>query len=146
MSTRSAIIIKRGEKDFAGIYCHFDGYTEGVGQMLLDHYNDVDKINDLIDLGDISILAPEVHPQGNTHSFAAPEQGVVLAYGRDRGDKHCATKLGNTARRVATQIGHNGYVYLFKDGKWEVNGVDLEKALDDIKKQKNEPLEDRYWE
>ncbi len=70
MSTRSRIGIIRDSGDsnpvVESIYCHFDGYPEGVGQMLLDHWTDEDKINDLIELGDLSSLGSVI---GEKHNF-----------------------------------------------------------------------------
>jgi hypothetical protein len=48
MATRSTIWVKT-DKGFRGIYCHFDGYLEGVGEKLYYHYKDLDKIDKLID-------------------------------------------------------------------------------------------------
>ena len=36
MSTRSYIGKKHNDDTFTAIYCHFDGYPEGVGQTLVD--------------------------------------------------------------------------------------------------------------
>ena len=55
MATRSMI-----GKDYGGeikaIYCHWDGYIQGVGQTLKEFYTDESKIDDLIKLGSISSL------------------------------------------------------------------------------------------
>ena len=57
MSTRSVIINHyENENCFKSIYCHYDGYPEGVGQTLKDNYICSEKINNLINGGDISSL------------------------------------------------------------------------------------------
>lgn len=69
MSTRSRIGIIRtlGDRPVVeSIYCHFDGYPEGVGQTLLDHWTDEKKINRLIALGDLSSLGSVI---GRKHDF-----------------------------------------------------------------------------
>ena len=38
------------------IYCHHDGYPNGVGQMLKEHYTSDNKIDELISLGAITSL------------------------------------------------------------------------------------------
>lgn len=91
MSTRSVIGILRknskGEAEVKSISCHFDGYPDGVGLELCTHYTDIEKIRALINLGDISALAPEVNPDPKTpHTFDNPQKGVVIAYVRDRGE------------------------------------------------------------
>lgn len=61
MSTRS-LICKYDEqkKAYRAIYCHFDGYIEGVGSMLDANYDTIDKVNALFKLGDISSLKATV--------------------------------------------------------------------------------------
>ena len=87
MATRSRIGILNPDSSITSIYCHYDGYLKGVGQTLVRHYKDEDKIRALISLGDISYLEPEVSPpDGAGHSFDAPIRGVTVAYGRDRGE------------------------------------------------------------
>lgn len=127
MSTRSAILQKT-ENGYRGIYCHFDGYEEGVGATLLEHYQDEDKITRLLDLGSISSLDERVEPVGK-HSYDIPEKGTTIAYHRDRGEKEQPAIEGPTVEAVAPKIGHNGYVYVWEDGEWTVNGQSLAEAL-----------------
>ena len=117
MATRSNIGIVNLDKSITGIYCHFDGYPEYVGKMLLNHYNNDDIVNGLMNLGDLSILSENMNPTG-PHSFNNPQKGVCVAYGRDRGE-------GGTNSRTFEDLGeyeHFGsgvdYQYLFEDGKW----------------------------
>lgn len=49
MSTRTAIFKEQENGDFLGIYCHHDGYIDGVGATLLKHYKDPKKTQQLID-------------------------------------------------------------------------------------------------
>jgi hypothetical protein len=56
MSTRSRIGMIYPNGEIKSIYCHFDGYFRGVGATLLEHYTTFDKVNELIELGDISAL------------------------------------------------------------------------------------------
>ena len=95
MSTRSLIGILTGEnKDkIEYIYCHFDGYLEGVGETLGNEYRDIEKVKQLIALGDLSCLAEKVNPDPDKpHSFDGQYDGtgvqedVCIAYGRDRGE------------------------------------------------------------
>ena len=84
MATRSRIGILRNNV-VQSIYCHWDGYVEHHGPILLEHYNAYEKISELMNLGNISSLAPKIAPTGN-HSFDEPEDDVVVAYHRDRGE------------------------------------------------------------
>lgn len=51
MSTRTAIFKEQPDGSFQGIYCHHDGYIEGVGATLLNFYQDPTKIQRVIDAG-----------------------------------------------------------------------------------------------
>lgn len=79
MSTRSNIAIKRKDGTRTGIYCHFDGYIEGVGVTLQLAYNTAEKVEELLKLGNISALGYY------TESRDTNENGTI-AYHRDRGE------------------------------------------------------------
>jgi hypothetical protein len=84
MATRSRIAIEKEDGRVYSIYCHNDGYPEHNGAVLHHYYQDREKVERLIALGDISSLSEKVEPTG-PHSFNSPERGVVVAYHRDRG-------------------------------------------------------------
>lgn len=85
MSTRSSIgILKDGK--VRQVYCHCDGYIEHNGYILFSHYNSSDKVEKILELGDLSFLTKQLEPTGE-HSFDDPEGGVTVAYHRDRGEK-----------------------------------------------------------
>jgi hypothetical protein len=118
MSTRSAIIIENADGTAEGIYCHFDGYPEHHGPILLGHYLNEESARNLVALGDISSLAEDI---GEKHDFNRCPDNVVNAYGRDRGETDVESKAGKSWREVASGIGHNGHVYVYrvrKDGGW----------------------------
>jgi hypothetical protein len=128
MSTRSAIIEKLPNGRYRGIYCHFDGYPEGVGAVLAEHYTDPAKVSRLIELGAISACYERVEPTGKReHTFDNPEEGTTIAYHRDRGEEKHGPRDGSL-KDVVASIGHNGYVYVF-DGAWLLNGESLAEQL-----------------
>ena len=96
MSTRSHIGIWNEDGSLDVIYCHWDGYPSYNGAVLLRHYQDPEKIRELIALGDISSLAESVKPAEGEHSFESPQEGVVVAYGRDRHEDGVDTKHFDT--------------------------------------------------
>lgn len=98
MSTRSTISIQT-PKGIRSIYCHFDGYLRHNGKILLENYDTPDKVNALIDLGDISSLGENLEK--------------TVAYHRDRGEP-----LRINECSVAYDIDEQDYNYLFKDGSW----------------------------
>lgn len=117
MATRSRIGIKNLDGSIESIYCHFDGYPKGVGKVLKEFYTDESKIRELLALGDISILGPELYPT-KEHTFQNPEEGVTLAYGRDRGEKETESITHYTIRGFLN-VGEE-YNYLFQNGVWEI--------------------------
>lgn len=56
MSTRALIAKELKNGKYKTIYCHSDGYPKGVGKTLLTEYNTEEKLDALLDLGDLSIL------------------------------------------------------------------------------------------
>ena len=87
MSTRSRIAIKRKDGSYDSVYCHFDGYPSGVGNTLVNNYNNSSDAEKIIKLGDLSVLGSKLEPnKGTKHTFDEPQKGVTIAYGRDRGE------------------------------------------------------------
>ena len=58
MSTRSNIVIQAPDGKVMSIYCHYDGYPEHNGKMLLEHYDTTDKVSRLFEIGSIRSLKP----------------------------------------------------------------------------------------
>lgn len=56
MATRSLIGIQLNNEVTKIIFCHYDGYPSGVGQMLVNNYNTSEIVDELIELGDLSAL------------------------------------------------------------------------------------------
>jgi len=128
MATRSTIAMKRNDGTYAQIYCHFDGYPEHNGRILMEHYSNPNRLAKLIDLGDLSVLAPELAPpQSKAHSFREPIEGVCVAYGRDRGDSglNCAAHVYDSEEDFRNYRSHEEFDYLFEEGVWWVNGRKL---------------------
>ena len=124
MSTRSHIGIWNEDGTLDVIYCHWDGYPAHNGAVLLHHYQDLDKIRELIALGDISSLAESVKPVEGEHTFESPQEGVVVAYGRDCHEDGVSTKhfdeFDEYRKLMRSEGGYIEYVYLYKvaDRKW----------------------------
>jgi hypothetical protein len=142
MSTRSAIILKTSEGKYRSIYCHSDGYLEHNGKILHEHFQDPEKVEQLINLGGLSVLAPEI---GEKHDFddfdwmleylrkgdregreADPRNNWCRFYHRDRGEPWDSNKPEEfSVMNIAHYRSHYGaeYIYLFEDGVWKVHDV-----------------------
>lgn len=133
MSTRSTIARLENGKVIS-IYCHFDGYPEGVGTVLRQNYTDEGKIKELVNLGDISFIDEFVTPVGTQHSFETPEVGVTVAYGRDRGETGTEPKEYETLQEWlgATQSRFSmiDYAYLWNGLEWQGWNCFSQEAID----------------
>jgi len=118
MATRSNIAYKTPEGKIRSVYCHWDGYPEHNGEMLRRHYSDYDKIVQLVSLGQISSLAPNINPQGD-HSFDTPQEGVTVFYGRDRGERRVEFVEYDDIPSWIDDM--EEYAYLWDGNDWLVN-------------------------
>jgi len=128
MSTNSTITVRTAENERKSIYCHWDGYPSYNGRLLLEHYNTLAKAKALVKLGWLSVLNENiVQPKGEVHTFEKPYKNVNIYYGRDRGeeDVECQTLKNSDS------IDKQEYNYLFKNGKWFVNGEVLTPEICD---------------
>lgn len=62
MSTRSYICKELPNGKYKTIYCHFDGYVDHNGLFLNDIYNTEKKVDELINLGNLSTLGLVIKP------------------------------------------------------------------------------------
>tara|TARA_R100001224_G_scaffold64453_1_gene38600 strand:- start:632 stop:1117 length:486 start_codon:yes stop_codon:yes gene_type:complete len=58
MSTRSNIVLLRENGSCSAVYCHYDGYLEHNGKMLLDNYSSTEDVRVLVAMGNIRSLKP----------------------------------------------------------------------------------------
>ena len=124
MSTRSAIAIMDEDGKIHSVYCHWDGYLDHNGAILERHYTKREKIEELLKLGSISLLAERVTPEeGEEHNFEKPVNGVVVAYHRDRGDEYHTPNIWDDAEDFVKNVERcywAEFAYLWKDSRWMV--------------------------
>ena len=133
MATRSRIGLKLDDGTIKQVYCHWDGYVEGVGLTLVENYNTIDKVEELINLGDISSLGFKLSTD-EPHTFDNPAQGVTVAYNRDRGESgvEAQTLTMDEWMSVAYSSPIDFY-YLFSDGEWWVFKLSRQKGWKNVK-------------
>jgi len=129
MGTRSRIGVMHGDK-VKSIYCHYDGYLEHNGQVLAQYYDSA-KANNLVALGDMSTLRPQIGEKHAFSQFDLPPEEVeaykeltrdwCTFYGRDRGEVS-VWKVANTFEEFLEQADDCSaeYYYIMKDGVWYV--------------------------
>lgn len=117
MATRSTIAVVNPDDSVSQIYCHWDGYPSHNGRILKEFYNNLELAQELVSLGDLSVLAERLHPEGD-HTFEAPEDGTCVFYGRDRGESGTEPRhYWNVKMYLLSRRGEE-FDYLFKDGEW----------------------------
>lgn len=130
MSTRCMIGKVEENGKIRCIYCHHDGYPDGVGQTLVDFY-DESNIDELLDLGDLSSLGnnpmtvsdywtsddPYVRDQAFSGEFC-------ISY-RDRGETNIDAKVYNSSRECYKDARScwAEFLYLFINNKWFVSDM-----------------------
>lgn len=129
MATRSAIGMRTVTGQITAVYCHWDGYPSNNGRILQEHYTDPDKIVELITLGGISSLRPEI---GVKHPFSKFEckdgeydealyEDMTTFYHRDRGED-LEVRVFNDAMDFVENFGWSvEYYYLWNGKEWLVN-------------------------
>ena len=134
MATRSTISFYSKDNDeIHTIYCHWDGYLSNNGKILVEHYQDKNKILGLIALGNISKLDKDIDLVEG-HSFDNPVNGHVVAYCRDRGEswEHCKAKTYTSIDDMLKNEQQSfNYIYYEDLSRWGVIYDDEEQAVVD---------------
>jgi len=115
MATRSYIGIKNLDETVNFIYCHWDGYPNYNGVILKEHYQTIEQTNELLDLGDLSVLAE------NTDK--------CVAYGRDKGETDVAKQVAIPLNDIITDWTVD-YVYVFDNNKWTCYSTNNGKPIE----------------
>lgn len=127
MGTRSRIAVMHGDV-VKSVYCHWDGYLSWNGKLLQEHY-DSTKANQLVALGDLSSLKPEIgeaHPFGYHGTDISAEDyekqfgNMCTFYARDRGETGTEWKVAHSFAEFLEQVDNccGEYYYIIKDGVW----------------------------
>ena len=132
MATRSRIGVMHGNV-VKHVYCHWDGYLAHNGDILQKNYDSV-KANNLVALGDISSLRPEI---GEKHEFSRLDStlsedeyeklygDMTTFYGRDRGETGTEWKVSHSFEDFLDSVEGCGaeWYYVMKDGVWYCGNV-----------------------
>jgi hypothetical protein len=129
MGTRSTIALEFADGTVQQVYCHWDGYLEHNGKILFENYSNPFKLRDLIDLGDLSSLRPEVGekhafsqfdlPADEVESFKEETEDMCTFYGRDRGETGTGAKKFKDFEDYKANHQYEEYEYILRN----VNGV-----------------------
>ena len=111
MGTRSRLGLELSDGSILSIYSHFDGYPEFNGVKLVENFNTLDKVKELIDMGDISCLWTNVGWNQETLEETGP-----LPYS-SRGED-CPPRLDADLCEYLLPDGAEEYHYVFRNGEW----------------------------
>jgi len=140
MATRSTIALEFDKGYVSQVYCHWDGYIEHNGKILLEHYSNPKKLEELLSLGDLSQLGPNI---GEKHPFEESTKNCKF-YGRDRGEKDVQAENFKDFEEMLDKAGFQEYNYILRnDGNWYVNFGDSKKftlLTQEFKKIESESL------
>ena len=114
MGTRSRVGVMHGST-CKSVYCHYDGYLEYTGKLLLDHYNSA-TANQLVALGDNSGVQKTLEGM-NFYS--------------DRGETDVSWQVAHTFEEFLEQVDNCGgeYYYIMRDGEWYAGCIYEAKGL-----------------
>ena len=119
MATRSTIALEFADGSVGQVYCHWDGYLEHNGNILLHYYSDPFKLQKLIDLGDLSVLHAEI---GEKHDFNDQYKDGCTFYNRDRGEDNVNARYFKDFADYKANHQYEEFEYILRtDGVWYVS-------------------------
>ena len=118
--TRSQIGMIMPNGRVVAAYCHWDGYPDHVGNMLKKHYTNPKTVRELMSLAHAGISSLDKSIKGGpNHSFADPQRGETVFYGRDRGeDNDMTTVYRDPSDYEANAEQEFAYLYNPKTKQW----------------------------
>ena len=118
MATRSTIAIQLENGSIKQVYCHWDGYLENNGKILMKYYNNAEIIKELISKGSISSLGININPSKDSkYYFNSPQKDVCVFYHRDRNEELYIDSFENF-EEYSKNGNFEEFNYIFKDNEW----------------------------
>ena len=148
MATRSTIAIEHQDGTVEQIYCHWDGYLDHNGRLLLEHWTDPAKLRQLIDLGNLSVLGAVLGDQWSViraqHDNSSKFEEPCTFYGRDLKYEDTGPKQFKNFDDYAQNHEYQAYEYILRrDGKWYVQSYQTNNRLIELIEAYNmQPAED----
>ena len=113
MSTRGRVGLELADGSILSIYSHYDNYPEWAGRILRTHYNTREKVETLIDSGDVSCLWTDKDWNGKEWNDCKYK---ALTYA-SRGD-NCPPRLDADLCEYLLPDNSEEFAYVFRSGKW----------------------------
>ena len=151
MSTRSMIAKRDNDGRIQAVYCHGDGYPSHNGRILFEHYQDTEKIDELIKHGSLSVLGANIGTRWAWNDYINrtieqrynefEKRNQCIFYHRDRNDSvsYCRAKQYQNTETFLQQSNHVNFCYIFDmpTNNWHMvekrrDYPDTEEALVDV--------------
>lgn len=119
MATRS-MIWQKTEQGYRGVYCHWDGYPEGVGRTLQEHYSDPSKVDALLEYAHtrkMTLHTLRENPDNSVWEVFTPSEKPD----REGGHPLPSSRSFMDTRRDFLAI---NWSYIFDGKSWETHRVD----------------------
>tara|TARA_B100002019_G_scaffold216949_1_gene189630 strand:- start:632 stop:1045 length:414 start_codon:yes stop_codon:yes gene_type:complete len=113
MATRARIGIQNDDGTIRSVYHHWDGYPEWLGKTLRQHFDTVDKVNTLIDGGDMSSCRTNVGFNNETRETTGP------LYYSERGETTPAKVNSSFELYMGNNNALEEFYYLFLNNEWK---------------------------
>ena len=115
MATRGRVGLELSNGNILSIYSHWDNYPEWAGRILRTHYNTREKVEELIDGGDVSCLWTD--EKFRTAEGVENKSEYGPQYYSERGDD-CPPRLDADLCEYLLPANGEEYHYLFRNGEW----------------------------
>ena len=147
MATRSRIGIELPDHSVVSAYCHWDGYVEHNGKILVEYYQNREDVQDLIDGGSMSTL--RTRGTWDDSSPLRDESGEYICdaagylkyendrepqplYHSERGDGEEPTHT-SFDEFVSGNLGGEEYAYLFDlNGNWKAYKINFRGPVERV--------------
>ena len=138
MGTRSMIVKLDDEANGRMIYCSNDSHLYHLGAVLFHHYQDVDKIDALLDLGAVRLVGKSLdRPPEDYFTVEGMQRydrmGYTIAWGRDEGmtdREDFQTESTGGMAEIDALVAESRYYYFYvydADNGWRVKGRDVQE-------------------
>lgn len=143
MATRSTIAVLNPNGTVSQIYCHWDGYLEWNGRILVENYNTLERVQELIALGDLSSLHENIQSTTDSQTCEDPEPNVGVYYGRDRGESGVEPRVYDSLEDYIENFQREEFNYLFQAGEWTYTEDSTGSVFRSVKDDLNNLQSDR---
>lgn len=117
MSTNASITAKTSDGKWVSIYLHYDGYISSAGKILTACYNTQERVDLLMQLGDLSTLGPYCGCPLE-HTWENPIRHYCIAYHRDRKEALSRSTSSDAGHAWKNGPGGQQYNYIWDGEAW----------------------------